>query len=280
MSSSKEDTGWPPLILAVAPNGARKTGADHPALPITPAEIARCGAECLEAGAAMMHLHVRDAADGHSLDAERYKAAIAALRAEVGDRLVLQITTEAVGIYQPDEQIAAVQAVRPEAASLALREFLPEGGDERPFAAFLHWLKEHEVLPQFILYDAPDVLRFQDLQARGVIPFEPAPRLYVLGRYAKDQRSSPSDLLEFLAVQSGDDPWSLCAFGPRETACAVTAAGLGGHARVGFENNLQLPDGSRAANNAALVGSVAAGCAAIGRPLADAAQSRAIMGAG
>ena len=278
--SSKKDKDWPPLALAVAPNGARKTKADHPALPITPAEIARCGAECLAAGAAMMHLHVRDEADGHSLDAERYKAVIAALRAEVGDRLILQITTEAVGIYRPEEQIAAVQAVKPEAASLALREFLPEGGDESAFAAFLLWLKEHEVLPQFILYDAPDLQRFQDLQARGIIPFEPAPRLYVLGRYAKDQRSSPADLLEFLAVQSGDDPWSLCAFGPHETACAVTAAGLGGHARVGFENNLQLPDGSRAANNAALVASVAAGCAAIGRPLADADQARAIMGGG
>jgi uncharacterized protein (DUF849 family) len=48
------------VILAVAPNGARKTKADHPALPMTPEEIAMTAAACHEAGAAMIHLHVRD----------------------------------------------------------------------------------------------------------------------------------------------------------------------------------------------------------------------------
>ncbi|MFQ5760733.1 MAG: 3-keto-5-aminohexanoate cleavage protein [Acidiferrobacterales bacterium] len=53
---------WSPLILAVAPNGAHRTRHDHPALPITPAEIARAAAESCEAGASMIHLHVRDTA--------------------------------------------------------------------------------------------------------------------------------------------------------------------------------------------------------------------------
>ena len=271
------EAGWAPLILAVAPNGARKTKADHPALPTGPAEIARCGAACLEAGAAMIHLHVRDEHDGHSLDPARYRAAIAALKSEVGDRLVIQVTTEAVGIYDVEQQMAVVRELRPEAVSLALREFLPDGGNEGAFADFLAWLKTEAILPQFILYSAEDVARFQDLKDGGVIPYARPFRLYVLGRYAKDQRSSPGDLLQFLIAQSGADPWALCAFGPLETACAVTAACLGGHARVGFENNLQLADGRTAADNAALVAAVAAGVRQIGRPLADADQARAIM---
>ena len=67
-------------------------------------------------------------------------------------------------------------------------------------------------------------------------------------------------------------PW-----GVGEAASALTAAALGGHVRVGFENNLQLPDGTLAPDNAASVAAAAAGARAIGRPLADAAQARAIL---
>src|SRR6202008_3948323 len=82
------------VVLAVAPNGGRKTKADHPALPLTSGELARAAAECLERGASMIHLHVRDAEGRHSLDPEAYRAAIASICQEVGDRLVLQITSE------------------------------------------------------------------------------------------------------------------------------------------------------------------------------------------
>ena len=57
-----------PCLIMVAPNGARKTKADHPALPITPAELAATASACLEAGAAAIHLHVRDRDGGHTLE--------------------------------------------------------------------------------------------------------------------------------------------------------------------------------------------------------------------
>jgi 3-keto-5-aminohexanoate cleavage enzyme len=81
--------------------------------------------------------------------------------------------------------------------------------------------------------------------------------LFVLGRYTQGQQSSPNDLLPFLNAWALDLPWALCAFGRREAACAITAACLGGHVRVGFENNLYLSDGTLAPDNAALVRGVA-----------------------
>ena len=66
------------VVVTVAPNGGRKTKADHPALPLTADELARTAAECLERGASMIHLHVRDAEGRHSLDPEAYRATIAA----------------------------------------------------------------------------------------------------------------------------------------------------------------------------------------------------------
>ena len=74
-----------PVVIAVAPNGARKRRDDHPRLPLSPGELAQCAADCLAAGASMMHLHVRDAEGRHSLEPADYRAAIAAIRERTGD---------------------------------------------------------------------------------------------------------------------------------------------------------------------------------------------------
>lgn len=269
--------GWAPMVLAVAPNGARKTREDHPALPITPEEIARTAAACTEAGAAMIHLHVRDRDGRHSLDPSGYRDAMAAVRREVGNRLLIQVTSEAVGRYQPPEQMAMVRELKPEAVSLAVREIVPDQAHEPAAAEFLAWMLGEGVMVQYILYSEADLARFDDLIRRGVVPGDRHSVLFVLGRYSKDQTSSPTDLLPYLAANRKDHVWSLCAFGPRETACAVAAAALGGHARVGFENNFYLPDGSLAPDNAASVAAAAAGARAIGRPLADGDSARALM---
>ena len=69
-----------PLVVMVAPNGARRTKADHPNLPLIPAEIAREAERCAAAGASVLHLHVRDEDGRHSLDPRLYLAAIDAVR--------------------------------------------------------------------------------------------------------------------------------------------------------------------------------------------------------
>jgi prepilin-type processing-associated H-X9-DG protein len=267
-----------PLILAVAPNGARKTKADHPAVPIGPAELAAEAARCREAGVAMIHLHVRDANDKHSLDADAYAQATAAVRCEVGDGMIIQMTTEAVGIYSSAEQMAAVRAVRPEAASLAVRELCPDEAAVPAFAGFLTWMAGERIMPQYILYAPEDAAQFADLHKRGVIPGGRPFLLYVLGRYTAGQKSVPADLLPYLAETGTlDADWAICAFGARECGCALTAAALGGHVRVGLENNILMADGSVAPDNAALAGQVAAGARLLGRTLADADQARAYL---
>ncbi len=268
-----------PLILAVAPNGARKGKTDHPSMPVAADECARAAAACREAGAAMIHLHVRDAEGRHSLDAALYEEAIAAVRRETGDAMIVQMTTEAVGIYRPAEQMAAVRAVRPEAVSMAIRELCPDEESVAGFAGFLSWLKGERISPQFILYSPEDCDRFAALRQRGAVPYDRPFVLYVLGRYTPGQKSVPADLLPFVQADTGLAlDWAICAFGPRESACALTAAALGGHARVGFENNIHLADGSVAPDNAALVGQIADGAKLLGRPLAGADLARAHLG--
>jgi len=267
-------TGSDPLILTVAPNGAYKQAADHPALPLTPEALGHEARRCRDAGAAMLHLHIRDAQGRHSLDVEGYREALRCVRAAVGDTMVLQVTSEAAGRYRPQEQTAMVRALRPEAVSVGLREIdQPELGDGG-LAAFFADLARHGVMTQVILYDAADLRRWQALRSAGTVPDAAWFLLFVLGRYSLTQTSSPHDLLPFLHAHRGPEPWAMCAFGDAEHACAAAAASLGGHVRVGFENNLRLKDGRLAPGNAALVAQAAELARCLGRPLATADDVR------
>lgn len=267
----------PPFIIGVAPNGARKTKADHPAVPLTPAELAREAAACHAAGASFFHLHIRDKAGKHLLDAEGYRAATAAIRREAGDDIIVQITTEAVGIYRPGYQMAMVREARPEACSVAIRELVPGPPAEREAAAFFAWMQTENIVPQYILYTAEEVQRFAELRRRGIVPGGPVFVMYVLGRYTAGQTSEPLDVAPFLAAAERDWHWCVCAFGAQEGLVALTAAVLGGHSRVGFENNFLLADGRVAPGNAALVAQAHASAAAIGRGVAHGATARTLL---
>jgi uncharacterized protein (DUF849 family) len=269
-----------PLVLAVAPNGASKSAHDHPRVPVTRDDIVADAIACRDAGASLFHLHVRDGEGRHLLDAEAYRDTTDAIRRAVGRTLVVQITTEGAGRNARAAQMAVVREVRPEAVSIALRELVPDAAAEAEAQAFLAWLRAENVMPQYILYSPDEIARYRDLRGRGVIPDARDFLLFVLGRYAAGQVSEPADLLPFLRAHDGSTPWAVCAFGPREAACAMAGAALGGHVRVGFENNLYLPDGTLAPDNAALVRNVASGAATIGRRLASADDVREMSGSG
>lgn len=265
------------IAIAVAPNGGRRSKSDHSGLPLSPEELAACAAECLEAGASMIHIHVRDDAGCHCLEEDRYRAAIAAIRDTVSDRLIIQVTTESLGIFTPAEQMDLVRVLHPEACSIALREMVPDASYESAFAALLEWMRHERIVPQIILYDRLDLERLQDMLRRGLVPAEDIPVLFVLGRYTTHQQSSPADLQEVLQVSSAFAHWSMCAFGQDEAACAVAAALMGGNVRLGFENNLLLPKGTVAENNAALITPVRESLRLLGRGLETAETQRAAL---
>lgn len=239
----------PPIMLA--PNGARRTKADHPALPVTIAETVAAARAAHAEGAGALHAHVRDAEGGHSLDPGRYRELIAEM-ARVVPEMPVQITTEAAGRYSPAEQRATVQAVLPEGVSVALSEMWPGDGPDPEASRFYHWAAEADIAVQHILYRPADVTRLAHLAATGAIP-APVQLLYVLGRYRPPTPARPDMLTGFLdaanALPTPPD-WAVCAFGDAETACLLAAAARGGKARIGFENNLAGPDGRPARDNA------------------------------
>lgn len=245
--------------IMVAPNGARRTKADHPALPVTIPETVATAKACFVAGAGGIHAHVRDADQAHVLDAGLYRELISELTREVPG-MAVQITTEAVGRYTPEEQRAVVRDVMPKMVSVALREMIPDA-DTQEAARFYHWAHEAGISVQHILYTPEEVSLLAALIAEGTVPGADLQLLFVLGRYARDQESDPADLAPFLdSLGTAGLPadWAVCAFGRNETPALAAAFEKGGKARVGFENSLWNADGILASDNAERVSEVAA----------------------
>ncbi|MGB0865742.1 MAG: 3-keto-5-aminohexanoate cleavage protein [Granulosicoccaceae bacterium] len=237
--------------LMVAPNGARRTHADHPKLPVSVAETVQAALKCYSAGADGIHAHVRDTHAKHVLDAGLYKELIAELTRQV-PQLLVQITTEAVGLYTPAQQRQLVADVQPQRVSVSLSEMLSD--NNLPAARdFYHSCHQAGTGVQHILYSAEELTRLSKLVHEDIIPSDDLQLLFVLGRYSEQQQSHPRDLQPFLFAYRQarlQADWGLCAFGGGETDCLVAAHQAGGKMRVGFENNLWHSDGTLAKDNA------------------------------
>ncbi|WP_253276834.1 3-keto-5-aminohexanoate cleavage protein [Ruegeria sp. 6PALISEP08] len=243
-TNSAEDKNTPYIL--VAPNGARRTAADHPAIPVTMDEIVETARACQRAGAHGVHVHVRDANGQHSLDAGSYRETVAELH-HVVPALDVQITTEAAWVFDVPAQLACLEQVQPDWASISIRE-IARDPDLAPRVYAL--CADQGTRVQHILYDSEDARLLDQWQRDGIVQANQTDRLLVLGRYSEGQQSVPADLDAF---PDCPNRWMICAFGTQEHACLAEAARRGGDVRVGFENSLTGPDGTPWADNAASV---------------------------
>lgn len=236
--------------IMVAPNGARRQKADHPALPLTPDDLAATAKSCFGEGADAIHLHVREDDGSHSLDAGRYREAIAAV-AGAAPEMAIQITTEAAGIFDVPAQLACLEALRPAAASVSVREM---ARDPQLAARAYALADEAGTVVQHILYAPACIEQFKSWRYEGVIRAGQDDVIFVLGQYTPPVLAQPSDLDAFLAATRGMGlRWTVCAFGRHEHACLLEALRRGGSARAGFENNIHTPEGKLLPGNTASV---------------------------
>jgi uncharacterized protein (DUF849 family) len=161
------------------------------------------------------------------------------------------MSTESVGRYQPSEQMHAVLQVRPEEASIALRELAPRESDESSAIAFFAECAREEIALQHIVYDAGELARLRALHMRGDLCTDEPSVLLVLGRERSPPRAEPRDLAAALAADTAWLRLMICAFGAPEHELCFQAAANGLHVRIGFENNIRAPDGALAESTAA-----------------------------
>ena len=235
----------------VAPNGARRTRNDHPAIPVTNAQIIETARACFAAGADGIHAHIRDDTERHLLDTAQYRDLVDGLHDAVPDMYV-QVTSEAAGRYDATAQQDLIRKLVPEHVSVAMREMVRSEEDWPAARDFYHWADEASVSIQHIVYSTSELARFIAACDAGHIPQGLLSIQLVLGTYDGTEISTPDAIQSFVDLMTGSDyefDWMLCAFGREETDCLVEAIRLGGKARIGFENSLWNRDGSVASDN-------------------------------
>jgi len=263
------------LLVAVAPNGARKTKDDLTQIPLTPVELAQTAKDCLKAGATMMHLHVRNPEDSsHSLSVEHYQTAIAAIESATKGKSFIQVTSEAVGIYSPEQQFNMIHRLKPNAVSIGLCEI--QTLDESVIKQHFLQMKQSGTKPQIILYNEVDLGKYHDWLDRQVFPGNSYPVLLVIGKETPNGSFDNNFLTQENISKLKASSWMVCGFGAQEYETCKLAITLGGNVRLGFENNSLLNDGSEAKDNSELITQVLRDTGTQ-RPIASLAETIKIM---
>lgn len=264
------------LIITVALTGNVPTKKMNPNLPVTPAEIAADVMTCADAGACLFHVHARDQEQKPTLDLAVYKRIVAAIK-KTAPNVILQLST---GARAGTDQEARVDPVRllPEMASFTTGSNNLSGIVYANAPTFIEYLatvfRNTGVKPEIEIFEAGMINNARFLHKKGLIG-APLHFNFVLG--APGAMPASVRNLVFLSESiPSDSTWTVAGIGKAEIPMATAAIVMGGHVRVGLEDNLRMPDGSPA-TNLRLVEKVVAIAREVGRDIASPAEARRIL---
>ena len=265
------------LILTAALTGAEVSRAQQPALPITPEEIGIAAAACAQAGAAIVHLHARQPDGSATQDVAVYRAIVAEVRKRC-DVIVQLSTGGAVGMTAAERM--APLALQPEMATLSMGSvnfgsevFLNLPAD---IACFAQEMQRQGVKPELEIFDSGMLESAKRWLRQGLLPAQPHFD-FVLG-VPGGMAATPEALLFLRAQLPAEASWTVAAMGSAQLQLGALAIGLGGHVRVGFEDNIYWRKGELAQSNAQLVERMATIARLLERPIATPNEARALLG--
>jgi 3-keto-5-aminohexanoate cleavage enzyme len=265
------------VILTAAIVGAELTRAETPHLPVTVQEVADEAARCREAGAAIIHLHVRNDDGSNTQSTDRFAQVIDAIRRKC-DCIVQPSTGGAVGM-SIDER-AGPLACKPEMATLNCGSvnfgsdvFINSRADIRGLAARI---RKAGAVAELECYEVGHVEEALALADEGAIA-APLHFQFVLG--IKGAIGAREEVVGWMrSLLPAGATWGVAAVGRSQRPMTELAMRLGGHARVGLEDNIYLAKGVLSPGSAPLVERAAAYARSIGREPADPARARKILG--
>jgi 3-keto-5-aminohexanoate cleavage enzyme len=271
-----------PLLITVAPTGAETAKEDCPQLPTTPDEIAATARACEAAGAAMIHLHVRDAEHRPTLDPGLLKEWVAAVR-ESSD-LIVQLSAGG-SVHDPLDQRLKVLDAEPDSCSLTMGT--TNFGDDVfsnpwPFVCELYQLaQERRVVPEFELFDLGQVHALRRLLDRYGVPAGGKVHVdLVMGVPGGMNGTTDALVAAVRDLPLETTSWSATGIGRSTLAVMLASLSKGGHLRVGMEDVLTISRGVPVESNAQLVErAVAVGALAQRTPMTP-ADARELIGVG
>ena len=279
-----------PVIITCAISGALANRDQCPAIPYTPAEYAAEARRIVDEGGVMIHVHARRPDGTPSPAIEDFRAITEAIRAEVGDDVIVNYSTGAVGV-SVDQRVAYLRALRPEVAALNMgsmnyakysprrRDFVFKAVFANPFdeiIALLRAMNEHGVKPEHECFDTGHVGSLAPLVDMGLLrpPLHVSFVMGVVGGIPATARN--------LAAMADNLPagahWGVIGVSRAQWMLVAAALTLGGSIRVGLEDNLYLPDGTMARSNGDLVAKARQMTLDVGRRPATVAEARMLLG--
>jgi 3-keto-5-aminohexanoate cleavage enzyme len=269
-----------PCIISVAITGSLPSKRDNPAVPITVEEQIESTHEAFEAGASLVHLHVRNPDGTPTSSPESFARVQAGIRRHCPG-MIVQFSTG--GRSGSGRERGAHLTLRPDMASLATGSvnFPTRVYDNSP--DLVDWLaeamREQQVKPEIEAFDLSMIFQAARMQREGLI--EGALHVqFVMG--IRNAMPADPDVLAFyvqtLQRLSPGATWTGAGIGREQLPLARWSLALGGHCRTGLEDNVRLDRETLAPSNAALVRQVVQLCEEFERPVAGAAQARAILG--
>lgn len=268
------------LLVTVAPTGAETTKDACPQLPTTLEELVSTAQRCEAAGAAMVHVHIRDGEHRPTLDQGRLDETVAALRSET--TLVVQLSTGG-SVHDPLDQRLRVLDAAPDSCSLTMGT--TNFGDDVfsnpwPFVCELYQLsQERHVVPEFELFDLGHVAALERLLDRYGLPYGGKVHCDLVMGVPGGMPGTADALVAAVAgLPSAVTSWSATGIGRSTLPVALAALSKGGHLRVGMEDVLTLSRGVPVKHNEQLVArAVEMGRLAQREPM-SAAEARALLG--
>lgn len=285
------------IFITCAVTGNHTTRAQHPGLPVTPGEIAEASLAAAEAGAAVVHIHVRDPESGApSMRVELYAEVVEQIRRH-NRSLIINLTTGPGGRFQPSEhdpvvpgprtnllvpekRVEHIAALKPDIATLDLNTMvfgrevvinLPE--NVRRMAKVM---REAGVRPELELFDTGDIMLLHDLIADGTL--EPKPLCSLVMGIKYGFAPTIETMLLARSLLPAGALWTGFGTGRHAFPLLAQAVLAGGNIRVGLEDAIYISKGELAPSNAALVAKARRMAEDLGAEIADADATRAQLG--
>ena len=242
------------VIITVAPTGAWPTKENNPHIPLTPQEIADDVTACWKAGAAVAHLHMRDEAGRGSMNKERFREAVTRIRDSCD--IVLNLTTSGDLNATEEDRMAHFMELKPEMASYdcGSMNWMHTSVFLNP-PAFLERLGkamgESGVKPEIEVFDSGMLYNALYYLKKGVLK-APLHFQFVLGA-AGGTAATVENLIYLKSLLPEGSTWSAFGIGKGHLPILLTTLALGGHIRVGMEDNVLYSKNRLAASNAEFV---------------------------
>jgi uncharacterized protein (DUF849 family) len=271
-------------------SGALASREQCPAIPYTPAEYAAEARRVVDEGGVMVHLHARTPDGAPSHEVEDFRAITEAIRAEVGDAVIVNYSTGALGV-SIEKRLTYLRELRPEIGALNMgsmnyakyssrrKDFVFKAVFENSFdtiQALLGGMVEYGIRPEHECFDSGHVASLDPLLDMGVLtpPLHVSAVMGITGGVPPTARN--------LATMADNVPagshWGVIGISRAQWGLLAAALSLGGNVRVGLEDNFYLPSGEMARSNGELVARAARMATDAGRRLATVAEARALLG--